>query len=83
MVQMSKIRLENGEERHILEAEIAVRKDGVVKYTADGIIFDTKLVKVGEPQLFTLMGKYMAVILHEDGNVDFYYIPGPEEEFVE
>ncbi len=83
-MKATKVRLENGEERYMLEAEIEVRKDGVVKYTADGIILDTKLVEVGEPQVFKLMDKYMAVIMNEDGDIDFYYIPdSDEEEFVE
>ena len=81
-MKATKVRLESGEERDMLEAEIEVKKDGVVKYTADGIILDTKLVEVGVPQVFRLVDKYMAVVKHEDGNMDFYYIPGPDEEEV-
>ena len=59
MVRTTTVRLENGEEREMLEAEIEVRKDGVVEYKADGVIIDPKLLTAGEPQVFRFFGKYI------------------------
>ena len=82
MVRTTTVRLENGEEREMVEGKVVLRKDGVVKHKADGVILDTNLIEVGVPHVFRFVDKYMAVIKHEDGNMDFYYIPGPDEEEV-
>ena len=81
MVRTTTVRLENGEEREMVEAEIEVRKDGVVKYKADGVILNPKLLTAGEPQVFSFFDKYMMAVKSEDGNVDLYILePDSDEE---
>lgn len=74
MVRTTTIRLENGEEREMLEVDIKRRKDGVVEYKADGVILDPKLLTAGEPQVFRFLDRYMMAVKSEDGNVDLYYL---------
>ena len=74
MVRTTKVRLENGEERDMLEVDIQLRKDGVVKYKADGLILDTKLMEPGEPLMFRLLDKYMMAVKSEEGYVDLYSV---------
>ena len=73
-MQTTKIRLENGEEREMLELDIQLRKDGIVKYKADGLIIDTKLMEPGEPYMFRLADEYIMAAKSEKGHVDLYSV---------
>ena len=79
-MQTTTIRLENGEEREMFEVELVARKDGVVKRKRESVILDPKLMTVGEPQAFKLLDNYMVGVKAEDGHVDLYYLPNPDEE---
>lgn len=83
MVRTTTIRLENGEEREMLELDIKLRKDGVVEYKADGVILDPKLMTTGEPQVFKFFDKYMMAVKSEDGNLDLYFLESDDDEEAE
>ena len=83
MVRTTTVRLENGEEREMLEVDIKRRKDGVVEYKADGVILDPKLMTTGEPQVFRFLDKYMMAVMSEDGNMDLYYLEFDDDEETE
>lgn len=80
MPRVTKVRLENGEERDALELDFVARDENAVTYKGDSVIIDPRVVTPGVPQVFKLVDRYMAIIKSEDGNVDFYYFPDPEEE---
>ena len=72
MVRTTTVRLENGEEREMLEVDIKRRIDGVVEYKADGVILDPKLMTAGEPQVFRFFDRYLMAVKSDDGSVDLY-----------
>lgn len=78
-VQTTTIRLENGEEREVFEAELVTRKDGVEKRKKQSVILNPKPLTVGEPHVFKLVDKYMVGVKSTAGNIDLYFFPDPAD----
>ncbi len=79
MVRPSRIRLENGEEREVLELEYVARDGDAVAYKGDSVILDPKFITAGVPQVFRLVDRYMVAVKAEDGELSLYYFPDSDE----
>ena len=82
MVRATKIRLENGEERDVLELDFIAQDENAVTHKGESVILDPKYMMVGVPQVFKFLDKYMVVVKAEDGNMDLYYFPESCEDEV-
>ena len=80
MVRTTKIRLENGEERDVLELEFVAQDENAVTHKGESVIIDPKFMTVGIPQVFRFIDKYMVAVKAEDGNMDLYYFPDSDED---
>lgn len=49
----------------------------------DSILFDPKAMMPGVPYRFNFLGHDMAVIKSQDGDMDFFYFPRPDDEAAE
>ena len=80
MVRPTRIRLENGEEREVLELEYVAHDGDAVTYKGESVILDPKFITVGVPQVFRLVDRYMVAVKAEDGELDLYYFPDSDED---
>lgn len=82
-VKTTKVRLDNGEERDLLELEYVARDENAIEYKGESVIVDPKVMVAGVPQVFRILDRYMVAVKAEDGNMDLYYFPdaeGPDAE---
>ena len=78
VVRTTKVRLENGEERDVLELEYVARNESAVEYKGESVIIDPKVMAVGVPQVFKFLDKYVVAVKDQDGNTDLFYFPDAE-----
>lgn len=45
----------------------------------DSVLFDPKAMNPDTPYRFNFLGHDMAVIKSQDGDMDFFYFPGPDD----
>ena len=79
-MRATKIRLENGEERDVLELEFVAQDEDAVTHKGESVIVDPKFMTMGVPQVFRFLDKYMVAVKAEDGNIDLYYFPDSDED---
>ena len=58
---------------------IIQRVDGGQEGETDSVLFDPNAMMPDTPYRFNFLVHDMAVIKSQDGNMDFFYFPGPDD----